>query len=594
MQWYIKRSELFLSRNTHQISIHLQLLQLDILFKWIIMKYRQYFFLIFFFLPFPCHAIVKYVSPKGSGSQNGESWDNAMAGVNLRDSMNYAQSGTAFWLMEGIYRPDSMNTLLFFQLEQGVHVYGGFTGVETSLDQRDIKGHPTLIDGSVSQNGVVSYFHRIFVLPKGGNYIQLDGLSFQNCSPVDLFNDPSIIRVIGNLDSFQSMAYITNCTFSNCELRDNASCIGVEIYDGSSFGNNLEMYIDKCSFTNIRSSNSIVSIEGNLRVNLNNCSFLNNQVINNINWFSNNGILNVSNTLIANSGKLITMAQINYITNCTFYKSQLSFNTISYLYMLNSILWNNLNSEPVYNIPNDSHIVNCNIEGGFPIGTRIMNLDPKFVDTSIGDFRIESCSPCIDTGDFVSIGNIDLGNNPRIYSTKVDLGCYESQVVGFVPLLLTLDSIVLPRCNYANSTISATVTNGGKSPTLRWYINEIPQQIGAVYRTNLLKEGDMVRCEATSDNSCSLENKVSAFLKVKFPGIPRPFPNPVSSTLNIYFPEIDNYLVQLIDMTGRILHQSTTEYSSLEILDFTRFPTGNYILTTKMEHCYQTWKIVKH
>ena len=113
-------------------------------------------------------------------------------------------------------------------------------------------------------------------------------------------------------------------------------------------------------------------------------------------------------------------------------------------------------------------ILYSNIEGGFDT-LEVMDLNPMFADTAIGDFRLRSNSPCIDAGDPVSSGlnlpTYDLFGNLRLQDgdddgiTVIDMGAYEygSQSVG-------IESTMTPKRpnsfrlnqNYPNPFNSAT------------------------------------------------------------------------------------------------------------------------------------------
>lgn len=85
-------------------------------------------------------AVVRYVSPSGTG--DGSSW--AKATGNLQAAINASVAGDEVWVAAGSYRPDSLInpkkiTSETFFLKDGVSLYGGFAGNETSKEARQLK-----------------------------------------------------------------------------------------------------------------------------------------------------------------------------------------------------------------------------------------------------------------------------------------------------------------------------------------------------------------------------------------------------------------------------------------------------------------------
>lgn len=83
-----------------------------------------------------------YVDADATGANNGSSWVHAYK--YLQDALNKPPgSGDQIWVAEGIYKPDQGAAATpgdreaTFQLINGVAMYGGFAGGETSQDQRD-------------------------------------------------------------------------------------------------------------------------------------------------------------------------------------------------------------------------------------------------------------------------------------------------------------------------------------------------------------------------------------------------------------------------------------------------------------------------
>ena len=78
---------------------------------------------------------ILYVDADASGADDGSSWTNAFE--ELDEALDAAESGAQIWVAEGVYYPtDDPERAESFFLKSGVAVYGGFTGTETSLDQR--------------------------------------------------------------------------------------------------------------------------------------------------------------------------------------------------------------------------------------------------------------------------------------------------------------------------------------------------------------------------------------------------------------------------------------------------------------------------
>jgi len=88
---------------------------------------------------------IYYVQMNGTG--NGTSWSNAAG--NIQDMIDKAASGDEVWVAAGTYFPttqtDASDILSrTFLIKNGVNLYGGFAGNETSIDDRaksDVDGN---------------------------------------------------------------------------------------------------------------------------------------------------------------------------------------------------------------------------------------------------------------------------------------------------------------------------------------------------------------------------------------------------------------------------------------------------------------------
>jgi hypothetical protein len=132
-------------------------------------------------------------------------------------------------------------------------------------------------------------------------------------------------------------------------------------------------------------------------------------------------------------------------TNCTFYANQ-SNNTngggihadASALNVANTIIWSNQPGSLSNAGGATVSIRYSDVEGpAIVIGQGNINLDPLFVDTSMGNFHLSSTSPCIDAGDATPAPLQDMEYNFRVDDPNttntgaglppVDMGAYEYQ-----------------------------------------------------------------------------------------------------------------------------------------------------------------------
>jgi hypothetical protein len=76
-------------------------------------------------------------------SGDGTSWATAYA--SLEDALDNAADGDEIWMQGGAY---PLDTYLNIYDINNVSIYGGFSGTETALSQRDLAANATILDGS--------------------------------------------------------------------------------------------------------------------------------------------------------------------------------------------------------------------------------------------------------------------------------------------------------------------------------------------------------------------------------------------------------------------------------------------------------------
>ena len=99
-----------------------------------------------------CTAIGRlYVSAKQSGPQTGENWEKAFS--SLAFAFNHARKCPTdeIWVAQGTYYPTSgTDRSICFLPPGGIDIYGGFSGEEATLDERDWLTYMTILSGDIS------------------------------------------------------------------------------------------------------------------------------------------------------------------------------------------------------------------------------------------------------------------------------------------------------------------------------------------------------------------------------------------------------------------------------------------------------------
>jgi Immunoglobulin domain len=174
---------------------------------------------------------------------------------------------------------------------------------------------------------------------------------------------------------------------------------------------------------------------------MNNCLVFNNSGLAGSGGGVDSGTLNnctvVSNSAFANAGTFgcaMTNCIIYYNAGANYHES--SSRVMSYCCTI---------PQPVYGIGNITN-------------------QPLFVDTVAGNFRLQTNSPCIDTGNNASApAGPDLDGNPRILNGTVDMGAYEFQGTNSaIPPFIILQPTNQTASVGSNATFA--VVAGGSAP----------------------------------------------------------------------------------------------------------------------------------
>jgi hypothetical protein len=426
--------------------------------------------IIILFTYFNSTAATIYVNSSATGSNNGISWNNAY--TNLQEALSNAIFGDQIWVASGTYKTTTTtDRTLSFSMRNGVNLYGGFSGVETAINQRNISLNPTTLSGDIGAFGDNSdntnTILKVISITSG---LTIDGFRIisgrgSGCAGIALNNNTGIINInncfffdnFGGTSGAIFLAYQGNYTVNvlNCDFISNISVNGVIFTDTSN--NNLNVIdcrfrgsvsggvtvldflganltVDKCIVTNNTATQTgLFYIDANSSAKISNSLFVGNS-------YKESAILFYSSSSAIQIAENITVAhnKKTFSTN-DFYTSIYSINGVAKVY--NSIIFENTNSSNniQINFGNQSGniVENSIVENGYATGTNILITNPLFTnpnnlisapfDCSNYDYSLQSNSQGINFGNnnFVTKTQ-DIIGNTRIQQTNVDLGAYEN------------------------------------------------------------------------------------------------------------------------------------------------------------------------
>ncbi|WP_177181218.1 FG-GAP-like repeat-containing protein [Parapedobacter koreensis] len=322
---------------------------------------------------------VYYVTPRGTG--DGSSWLNSSG--NLQAMINAASPHDEIWVAAGTYQPTANTS---FSMVEGVGIYGGFAGTESSRSERNRNTNVTTLQGNGSTVVVSNNVSNLTVLDgftiTGGNLPtgHGGGISNQNSSPVlsNLIISGNNANDGAGISNDNSSPQIVNCLI----IKNNATwAAGIFNFNSSS------PVITNCTITA-----NIASQQGG-------------------------GINNAQGT---NS----------IINNSILYGNK---DSGGYLYTMNMRTEYRANTTVNYSL----------VEGASTPGTGNIFGDPLFTNETAGDYSLQSGSPAINAGDpetntagyAVQVGNTDLAGNMRVQAGQVDMGAFESSFTPVIPVI---------------------------------------------------------------------------------------------------------------------------------------------------------------
>jgi len=378
-----------------------------------------------------------YVKWNATGANNGASWTDAY--TNLQSAIGTAISGESIWVAKGTYKPTTgTDQTVSFLLKNGVKIYGGFVGTETSLSQRKPAVNITILSGDI---GTVGYSGDNSYNVVKGNYSNntavLDGfkitggLAFGGSNyGGGIFNDNSS-PTLRNLIISGNTAYygggIGNINNSN-PILVNVFFIGNLAGGGVGVGGGMNNTNSNPSLRNVTFSDNKGSF-GSCMYNSGNSNLTMTNVT-----FNHNGSTTFSTGCIYNDVSNLNLYNVTMSGN---YSSSGIGGITAYgatnINIYNSIIWNNGSTNIAIESGATIAIHDSIVAGGCPAGatcSSVRNKNPllKALKNNGGftqTMALNYDSPAVDTGNDATCPTADQRGVPRTYGTSCDIGAYE-------------------------------------------------------------------------------------------------------------------------------------------------------------------------
>lgn len=210
------------------------------------MNVKQLFISLILACSFPLSAATIYVSPSGTATNSGQSWSSP---TTLVSALASALPGDQVWVTAGDYSPGEMRTSSFI-IKAGVQVYGGFSGKETELDQRELDtSSATTLTGNIGDAASSDdNVYTVVTMLKADGQTVLDGFTITGGAAnafdrnLNLTTTAGALYISGSEDAYGPV-------ISNCNFTDNHARFGGAVFIDAKT-NDSQPFFKNCQFTN--------------------------------------------------------------------------------------------------------------------------------------------------------------------------------------------------------------------------------------------------------------------------------------------------------------------------------------------------------
>ncbi len=376
------------------------------------------------FEPFDCSTLssnILYVSTTGTDTNSGLHWGETTTLNNALKLAKTCPSIEEIWVQQGNYTP-GINRYDTFSIPDNIKIYGGFSGTETQLSERDWSNNKTILTGDIGIPNVISGNTSTLLNFENTDNVLLDGFIIEEAN-AEFDNDADDLR-----DTKGGGMYLRNAnsnSFINCIFRSNSGQEGAAVYQNSSSNT---QFINCLFYGNEAQQTSPIFVEAGT-TSFTNCTIVNNTAT------TGNGILGTKDGTITFTNSILDGSHI-----LNFNSTGTGSLTTNYSYL----------------------------KGENPTGTGNINgttiTDVLFKDAANGDFTLQGTSPLIDAGNnTANTETKDLGGNERMVdgdldaTNTIDIGAYE---YFRVPQTITFNTLANVTYGDADFNVTATSDSG--------------------------------------------------------------------------------------------------------------------------------------
>ncbi|MEY3052473.1 MAG: hypothetical protein RLY31_2258 [Bacteroidota bacterium] len=219
-----------------------------------------------------------FVRAGATGNNDGSSWQHAYADLAVALANT---TGGEIWVAAGTYKPGDVgaDSSATFLVSQPVSLYGGFTGNETSVDQRNPAANPTILSGDINGDDLAENFsanksdnvqHVIYVDSLAGGLVRIDGFHIIGG------HTSNVSTVAGNFRSGGGIYALQPVDVRNCEFYNNFGRSGAcMMLNGGAAGSTVADCTFRQNYATSQSAGILVNYSANVTVE--GCTFDDNQ-----------------------------------------------------------------------------------------------------------------------------------------------------------------------------------------------------------------------------------------------------------------------------------------------------------------------------